>query len=441
MSNGWGAQSLTAANEPSGNPVQLIVAAPPSAMGGLHQAFAGDARFQIIATATTEDDFQAKMHLDPEAVMVDVTTFESPQSMADALASFQGVTYAVAPDGVPIEALDAVQNIPSVKQVVFYSQANFPLMVGQLYDAVIAIRKVAITAHGGNPAFAMFQRSAVRMAGFRAVSVWNPKGGVGKSTLSIALAMEAANRNLPTLLVGLGGPDPNPLILGLKSEPNFNNWRMAPTPEGLKASTQKLDILDVLAGFPDPVSLQSYAAETGVSDPESLVGFMHAASLAGYAVVILDVSAQELAPMALAASNTLILVSSANMDGVLGTIEGVRVVNDMLAGQHSIGKGGMHLVVNRYRSATYTPKEVLQMGMGMRQDFPPLLAAIPDDPAIEEAINARRPAYQYSEPLRQAVQRMGDALFAPLPTATAQRQQSTGKKQRVINLGFIKLRI
>ena len=440
MSNGWGVHS-PATNDAPGNPVQLIVAAPAAALGALHQAFAADARFQVIATATTEDDLQAKLHLGPEALMLDATVFRGPDTMADTLASFQGVVYVVLPDGVPIEAVEAVQNIPCVKQVVFYSQANFPLMAGQLYDAVIAICKVAFAAHGGNPAFAMFQRSAVRMAGFRAISVWNPKGGVGKSTVAIALAMEAANRNLPTLLVGLGGPDPNPLILGLKSEPNFNNWRMNPTPEGLKTSIQKMDILDVLAGFPDPVSLQSYAAETGIDEPESLVGFMHAATLAGYAVVVLDVSAQELAPMAIAASNTLILVSSPNMDGVLGTIEGVRVVNDVLAGQHSIGRGAMHLVVNRYREATFTPKEVLQMGMNMRQDFPPLLAAIPDDPAIEEAINARRPAYQYSEPLRQAMQCMGDALFAPMPTRAQERQQVTGKKKRVISLGFMKLRI
>jgi len=440
MTNGWGIQSQ-AMTETPGNPVQLIVAAPPSALGGLNQAFIADARFQVIATATSEDDLQAKLHLDPEALVVDVTLFETQFSMADALASFRGVVYAVYPDGIPFDAVEVVQNIPAVKQVVPYSQANFPLMAGQLYDATMAIRKVAIQSHGGNPAFAMFQQSAVRMTGFRAVSVWNPKGGVGKSTVAIALAMEAANRNLPTLLVGLGGPDPNPLILGLKSEPNFNNWRMNPTPEGLKTSIQKLDILDVLAGFPDPVSLQSYAAETSIEDQESLVGLMHTATLAGYAVVILDVSAQELAPMSIAASNTLILVSSPNIDGVLGTIEGVRVVNDMLAGQHSIGKGAMHLVVNRYRNATYTPKEVMQMGMNMRQDFPPLLAAIPDDPAIEEAINARRPAYQYSEPLRQAMQRMGDALLAPMPTRTQERQQATGKKKRVINLGFMKLRI
>ena len=440
MSNGWGITSPVT-NEVPGNPVQLIVAAPPHALNVLHQAFAADARFQVMATATTEEDLQAKLHLGPEAVMLDGTVFEGPHTMADMLASFQGVAYVVLPDDVPIEAVEAVQAIPAVKQVVFYSQANFPLMAGQLYDAVIAIRKVAIAARGGNPAFAMFQRSAVRMAGFRAISVWNPKGGVGKSTVAIALAMEAANRNLPTLLVGLGGPDQNPLILGLKSEPNFNNWRMNPTPEGLKTSIQKMDILDVLAGFPDLVSMQSYKAETGIDEPESLVSFMHAATLAGYAVVVLDVSSQELAPMAIAASNTLILVSSPNIDGVLATIDGVRAVNDVLAGQHSIGRGAMYLVVNRYRNTTFTPKEVLQMGMNLRQDFPPLLAAIPDDPAIEEAINNRRPAYQYSEPLRQAMQRIGDALFAPMPTRVQERQQVTGKKKRVINLGFMKLRI
>ncbi len=435
---GWGVQH---SNETPGDPVQLIVGAPPSALGALHQAFAGDARFQILATSTAEGDFDAKLGLEPEAAVLDATLFENPNSMAQILASFQGVVYVVVPDVVPADAMEVVQSIPCVKQVTPYSQVNFPIMAGQLYDAVVALRKVAISAHGGNPAFAMFQQSAVRMAGFRAISVWNPKGGVGKSTIATALALEAANRNLPTLLVGLGGPDPNPLILGLKSEPNYNNWRMNPTPEGLKASIQKLDILDVLAGFPDPISLQSYAAETSVDEPQSLMGLMHAATLAGYAVVVLDVSAQELAPMAIAASNTLILVSSANMDGVLGTIEGVRVINDVLAGQHSIGRGAIHLVVNRYRNATYTPKDVLKIGMNMRQDFPPLLAAIPDDPAIEEAVNARRPAYNYSEPLRQASRRMGDALFAPLPTSSSERDRATGKKQRVLNLGIFKIKI
>ena len=379
--------------------------------------------------------------MNPEAIVLDVTVFEGPDDMAYVLSGYQGICFAILPEGLPADDVQAVQSISCVKHAVTASQVNFAIFAGQLYDAVMNVRRMSIRAQGGNPAFAAFQSPQGRMFGYRAIAVWSPQGGVGKSTVSMALAMEAANRNLPTLLVGLGGPDPNPLIMRLRSEPNINIWRMNPTADGLKTTVQKFDTLDVLAGFPDPVSLQSYATDTPVDAAESLSGLVHSASLAGYAVVVIDVSAQELAPMALSAANTVVLVAAATIQGVLHTVEATRVINDVLAGRHSVGQSAIHLVVNRYRNSTYTPREVMQMGVNMRKDFPALITAIPDDPAIEEAVNARRPPYVHSIELQKAMNTLGDMLFAPMPTAAAARMEQVGKKPRVLKLGPIRLRL
>ena len=141
------------------------------------------------------------------------------------------------------------------------------------------------------------------------------------------------------------------------------------------------------------------------------------------------------AAAALAAANTLVLVVQPTLQGLLHAREAVRLVNDVMAGQHSIAREAMYLVVNRYRESTLTPQEVVRNGGELRPDFPPLAAAIPDDPAIEEALNARKPAYFHSDALRKGVKTLGDVL---LPKG---EKREGGRKARAFGIGPIRIRV
>jgi MinD-like ATPase involved in chromosome partitioning or flagellar assembly len=276
------------------------------------------------------------------------------------------------------------------------------------------------------------------MVGWRCIAVWSLQGGVGKSTLSASLALEAAERRLPTLLTGLGAPDVLPLRLGFKRpEPNLLDWTANPTPEGLRLAVRQYDVLDVLAGFPDQAALDRYLPDA-MSPTTGLPALANTAAHAGYAVVVLDVSSPELAAPAIAAANTLLIVTPATPDGLLAAREATRLAHQAMAGRHAVPLSGIHLVLNRVRDSQLGPEEVMRSLAQMLDSPPPLAAVIPDDPRVDVARVQFRPAYAFSEPLRQAARTLGDMLFAPLPaTSTATRP---AKPARVWRIGPFRIR-
>ena len=312
-------------------------------------------------------------------------------------------------------------------------EVNYPALLAQVYDAVMALRAASLS-----PAAGLFgpptTATSGPVRGWRAVAVWNPQGGVGKSTIAAALAMEAAARNISTLLVGLGAPDPLPLTLGLKPQPNILSWAENPTAEALRGAVQKLQTLDVLAGFPDSVARDLYAPKA-LEGPASLLSLATAAAYAGYAAVVFDVSSQDLAPAALAASNTLILVAEPTLPGCMNAVEAIHLVEDVMAGQHSIAAERTFLVVNRVREGALNPDEVLKVGRSQRPRFPVLVASVPEDPRIVEAANNRTPPYTRSDTLRRAARTLADVVFGEERVHAEQRE----RKQHAFSLGPIRL--
>jgi hypothetical protein len=95
-------------------------------------------------------------------------------------------------------------------------------------------------------------------------------------------------------------------------------------------------------------------------------------------------------------------------------------------------------VLNRVRDSQLGPEEVMRSLAQMLDSPPPLAAVIPDDPRVDVARVQFRPAYAFSEPLRQASRTLGDMLFAPLPaTSTATRPS---KPARVWRIGPFRIR-
>ncbi len=426
----WGV-SATA----STNPISLLLAAPPDRAGPLMAAFSADPRFRVLATATSAADARYKLALHPDALLVLAEVFPDFDALAAALSGYEGAVFVILPADTPPSVTAAVSELPPVHQVLT-GEVNLPELAGRIYETLSAQQRL----HRVSAASNLLQQNGHRaaMVGWRCIAVWSLQGGVGKSTLSASLALEAAERRLPTLLTGLGAPDVLPLRLGFKRpEPNLLDWLANPTPEGLRLAVRQYDVLDVLAGFPDQAALDRYLPDA-MSPATGLPALANTAAHAGYAVVVLDVSSPELAAPAIAAANTLLIVAPATPDGLLAAREATRLAHQALAGRHAVPLSGIHLVLNRVRDSQLGSEEVMRSLAQMLDAPPPLAAVIPDDPRVDVARVQFRPAYAFSEPLRQAARTLGDLLFAPLPaTSTTTRP---AKPARVWRIGPFRIR-
>ncbi len=416
--------------------VSILVAAPPSQIGPLTAIFRSDARFNLAATATSAEDVRAKLAVRPSVVLADAQTFTGLEELAAVLGAYEGSLFIILPEHTGPSVIEAVKQIPATRSVTT-GDPNLPELAGNIYAAMQAGRQLGTngTTYGlgqNGP------RSA--MVGWRCIAVWSLQGGTGRSTIATALALEAAERRLPTLLVGLGAPDVIPLRLGFEGpDPNLTRWTAAPTSEQLKVSVRQFDVLDVLAGFPDQSSLDDYVP-VALNAQQGLPALASAAAHAGYAVVVLDVSAPEMAAPAISAANTLLLTSFPTPDGILAVGEANRMVSQFMGNQHSIPLDGIHLVLNRVRDTMLAPDEFMRSMGRMATSTPPLAAAIPDDPRIDSARTQFRPAYNFSEPLRQAMKHIGDNLFAPPPGLAAVQKAQQGRPSKVWRLGPLRIK-
>jgi arsenite-transporting ATPase len=411
--------------------VSLVVAGQPAAANTYYTAFLSDARFNVLAMATDGDDARAKVAgYAPEAVVLDATVFPDPRRFADAFLTYGGACFLLLPNVAP-DAAEAARKVPCVAEVL-PANVNLTELAGKIYAAALTRRRTQFVPGGGFvPPAAGAGGAATAMAGWRSVAVWSMQGGVGKSTLAQALTLEAASRRLPALLVPLAAPDMTPLVLGpknLKPEPNIMSWRSNPTVDGLRAALQHYDLLDVLIGFRDPLTLAGYnTGNEAMEGNASLHNLANCAAFMGKAVIVLDVSAPELAAAALSAANTLVLVARPDLPGIQATRDAVRLVHEKMSGRHRIPPEATYLVVNRTRQSTFRAEEVARHGaQEFGLPFPALVSYVPDDPAIEEAVRLNRPAYYQSSHLRQAVKVLGDLLFAA-PPAAVQAAPQAGK--------------
>jgi chromosome partitioning protein len=275
----------------------------------------------------------------------------------------------------------------------------------------------------------------------RIIAVWNQSGGVGKTTISSNLAYEAARRGLPTLLIGLGAPDDLPLILGLKPEPNIVSWRSNPNQDGLKMALQKLDTLDVLAGFPDVLS-EAVAIDTPQDAPNSVQMLILTAAYAGYAVIVLDTPPTILAASAISAANTLVLVARPSLEGVMRTVHAYKTVVERLSSEHRIPAHGVFVVLNRITPGRMTSEEWHRAASGMLgQPFPPIVAEIPDESLVGELQDRKRIPLMASEAFTRGIKPLANALFSMSGTVSSDKISKPQGKGREIRLFGMKVKV
>ena len=398
---------------------------------------AADARARVTSFATDPQDLSYKIASAPEALLVDASIYPGPKDMLDLLTRYPGAAYVLLPPEATADAMDIIAKVPSVKGV-YRGDMNLVELSAKLFGDVQAVRA---NIRSGMQGLWKPRTEGYSPVGMRIIAVWNQAGGVGKTTIATNLAYESARRSLPTLLIGLGAPDDLPLILGLKPEPNIVSWRANPNQDGLKGALQKLDALDVLAGFPDVLS-EALAINTSPDADNSVQSLILAAAYAGYAVIVIDAPPTVLAASAISAANTLVLVARPSLEGVMRTVHAYRTVVERLAGEHRISAQGVFVVLNRITPGRMTSEEWHKAASGLLgQPFPPILAQIGDDKEIGELQDRRRIPLMVSESLTRGIQPLANALFSSSGVTSTVTIKKTPGRGHQINLLGMKLKV
>lgn len=401
----------TIPNPADDDSITILLAGPPERINAWFNKLQMDARFRVNTFSTDPQDLESKLGYNPEAILLDTSIFTGPEQVIQFLTKAQCAVYLILPREMKEESIAHIRDLPSTKGV-FYGDVNLTEVSGRIFAEVKALRNQAPSLETPHSVL----RRGQTMGGLRVITVWNRAGGVGKSTISASLALEAARRGFKTLLIGLSAPDISlPTILNLKTTPNMFGWLASPTyEEGLRPNVQSLENLDVLVGLQDPARENELVCEH--NDPKSINQLVINATFAGYSIVILDTPESGPYLNAISASNTMIMVAAPMVDHAVITAEAYRMAFKRLRDQHRIGIGNIFVVLNRYRSGLLSSNEwheaadayTRAMGAG---HFPPVAIVIPDVFDVQLAANAGRSPLSAGDDFATPIHRLGDMLF------------------------------
>ena len=335
----------------------------------------------ITASASSPDKAQEVLQTCSHVVL-DLTIVENTSQLTELLASCPSQVLVVTPDGLLPDILAQVQSVPGVTLTTPASELpdTLPQWLPPQGTATVQDAHAAGTV-GPVPNTPPSMAHTTGAVGWRGLAVWSLEGGIGKSLIAWSLGTECVRRGLKCLLVGLGAPDILPLQAGLDPSPNLLQWHRDPRPETVRDLMQRNGQLDLLAGFPSPRDLGTFAPAAMDGD-SSLPSLTVETARMGYAVTILDVSAQELAAPALKAANGLLLVSSATARGAVAAVEAWRLARQEIG----LPASACHIVLNRTRSGQMSAREYAATVRSGLRDMPEPVAEMPEEPDLEPAL-------------------------------------------------------
>ncbi len=430
-------QGFAASTPQEVEPISILVGATKDRCETWLSVLMADGRFRVSSIAVEAEDLKVKLKANPEALLLEASILGDERRLFDLLTGLESAVYVVTP---LLEGQGLVQRLKALENVkgAYLGDLNLPETIGRMYADLSALRQrwgsglQAWSQLGGHG-------SGGGIAPLRIITVWNQMGGVGKTTISTNLAYEAARRGFPTLLIGLGAPDDLPLVSGIKSEPNINQWWNNPSVEGIKRSIQKLDALDVLAGFTDVLSEAEvlHAPDDALNSISRLI--TTAAHYLGYAVIVIDAPPSSTAASAISASNTLVLVARPSLEGVLRTVNAYRAVVQNLPGEHRIAAGRVFVVLNRVGGRLSADDWHRAASQQAGTPFPPIIAQIPDNPAVGAAQDSRRLPLLSVDDFSRGLKPLADTLLHQPYSPQGDAATTTGG--RLFKLGPIKIKV
>ena len=436
MNQGWGTPQ-TQSNNGQDAPVSILLAhRDMNKTTSWYQALQMDARFRVTSMANDAQDFRSKLVSSPEVILLDATLFDGPGTLIDALTSITGAVYLVVPPMISEEVVAQFKAVPSVK-LVYPGDVNIAEFMTRSYSDALSLRRTVPAAN--QQAWAGGRSGSGVIGGLRIMTAWSRGGGTGKTTIATALAQAVARRSLKTLLIGLGSPDIMPLQIGLQPEPNILSWLSNPTDDGLRASIQTVGDLHVLAGFPDILS--EAQGDKPAESKGSITELVTSAAYGGYAAIMLDTPSSGIAPRAVSAANTWLMIARPTIADVWTSVEAFRTVTQKSAGQHRITPGNIFVVLNQRTNGMLTADEwhraadaaCRKMGLGV--GFPPVVSVIPYVPEVAIAQDNGRSALDSSDEFARPILKLSDMLFGNATGASVQRDTSN-----TMRIGPLKIR-
>ncbi|MEP0805821.1 MAG: ParA family protein [Chloroflexota bacterium] len=436
MNQSWGTPQTQNNGAGQDTPVSILLAhRDMSKTTTWYQALQMDARFRVTSMANDAQDFRSKLASSPEVILLDATVFDGPKTLIDALTSITGAVYLIVPPNVSEELIAQFKQAPAVK-LVYPGDVNLAEFMTRAYSDALSLRRTVPAVN--QQAWAGGRTGGV-IGGLRIITVWSRAGGTGKTTIAAALSQAVARRSLKTLLIGLGSPDVMPLQIGLQPEPNILSWFSNPTDDGLRASIQTAGDLHVLAGFPDILS--EAQGDKPAEAKGSITELVTSSAYSGYAAIVLDTPAGGIAPRAVSAANTWLMVARPTVADVWASVEAFRTVTQKSAGQHRITPGNIFVILNQRTNGMLTPDEwhraadaaCRKMGLGV--GFPPVVSVIPYVPEVPIAQDNGRSALDASDEFARPILKLADMLFGNVVGAPAQPDTA-----KTVRFGPIKIR-
>jgi len=421
-----------AAVPPSVEPFSLVIGATRQRYSSWVRTLMEDSRFRVTSFAFDPEDLKLKLKDVPEALLLEAGIMGDEGALLKLLAGLPCPVYVVVPlqDGQNLaQRLREMQNVKGA----FVGDLNLLETTGRMYSDLNALRS---SRNVSLQAWSQPGSAVPGIAPLRIITVWNQMGGVGKTTISTNLAYESARRGYPTLLIGLGAPDDMPLVAGIRPDPNITRWWNHPTIDAIKLAIQKLDTLDVLAGFPDVLS-ESEVLNAREDAPNSIARLITtAAHYLGYAVIVIDAPPSAVAANAIKVSNTLVMVARPSLEGVMRTVEAYRTVVEHLPGEHRIAAERVFVVLNRVGGRLSADEWHRAASQQANRPFPPIIAQIPDNVAVGAAQDNRRMPVLVVDEFNRCLRPLVDALLNQSSTQSTPVQNGHTRSYKIGPIRF-----
>ena len=251
--------------------------------------------------------------------------------------------------------------------------------------------------------------------GWRCVAVWSLEGGAGKTTLALATAHAAADRNIPTLVISLAGPDMVPMYTGLHPRPGLMEWLAQGADGTAMSSVMRNDgRVSHVTGPPSTAELTAWHLETMHTPDRDLRSLVLQCAQAANSLIILDLGPSgDIATQALDVAMDLIVPVSCTFRGSML----LACALEQVAQQEF---RSITAVLNRLRKGGGMSEQTFrrQIERSQLQRQPDSWVLIEDDlPGIQAIHDSGGQPHRSSSTLRAAAGALQELIF-PVATAT-----------------------
>jgi cellulose biosynthesis protein BcsQ len=415
-------------------------------MKQMHPAFFVDnSRFAIASmTATWSDVARDVPNHRPKALVIDASIAPSPDALRSYLTQLTDTIAILVLPQAWSNLEGQFSSIASVRGV-FIAPVNWTAVANATYSACVTEASNLLNTSPMLSATRDARSSGVMapsVIGTRIVAFTSFTGGVGKSTIAEAMAVELARQHIKTLLFSFNSPAAAAGHFDLKFAPSANNWFNRPTPDGFSASLQHINgfpDLDVVVAPNDPGSL-AQAAQRAASEENSIRNLIYAAFSFNYGAILIDLppfADTMWAVQPLLMANVAVIVARPTMHAALSTARAFRFMTKELATGLRVPREAMFVALN-----FLSPKDNMgpsdffaatNRALGDDGPCPPLMATFPYVPELPAAQNHRdspmlaKGCDEFAKPARSlTVKIIGGSLV--MDDETRGGQASGGKK-------------